>query len=346
MDHSKIETVEFETLAEVHIVGSISHSDFNFTTWEFGDKPAGESRKLCLRLSGESQMIDSDSLNKMAGATTKKGPYTNLGRSQEIIVLSSFFLRRRLTMPVLVRMGDNPMIINQDAYDPCHELRNGSSNLASLKEWFKLWDKEDATSQHDYLRAARLYFFACRLMDKDLGASYLMFTSAIEALAKNHELRSEPRLSEINEPLDTAISELIDDPLIAEKLRTAALKKEGFIARKFVEFSMSNIEEAFWNEGAGPDYGRVKKENIQQILKNIYKQRSLTLHSGEPFPIYVYSCPRDGGEISFAPACMTEGRKWEKKDYIPYIHFTERLTNHILRTCLKRACANKFEQGK
>lgn len=346
MDNSNFITVEFETLAEAPVLGRVSHADFDFMVWEFCDKPNGEPRKLCLRLSEEFQSIDSDCLVKRANVATKKGQYTNLARPQEIIVLSSLFLRQRLTMPTLVRMGDNPMIVHQDTYDPCHELRNGRSNLASLKEWFELLDKANARFRHDYLRAARLYYFACRLMDKDLGASYLMFTSAIEALAKHYELKNKPKLSEINAPLDEAIDDLIGDPLIAAKLRTVALKKEGFISKKFVEFVMSNLQDTFWDEGTGPDYGRVKREHMQQILKNIYNQRSLTLHGGEPFPYYVYNCPKDGSEICFASACMAGDRKWRKKDYIPYIHFMEKLTSHILRTYLKSGHLNTRRANK
>ncbi len=337
MDTKKTETREFETLAEAHIVGQIDHGDFRFMIWEISDKPPGEERKLCLRLFSAPHIIDSEAIDKLVRAATRKGRYTNLHRSQEIIVLSSLFLHRRFTLPTLVRMGDQPTIIGLGEYDPCHELRAGSSNLADLKGSFELWDQvEDPDFKHNYIRAARLYYFACRLLDKDLGASYLMLTSAIEALAADHALKDEPGLVELNPTLAKVISEDVDDNGVAEKLREAALQGERFIGRRFVEFTQLNIEDKFWDEGTGPDFRSVKKGDITRILKNIYKQRSKTLHEGEPFPAYIYMCPRDRGEICNAPSFMTEGRRWDKANYIPYIHFMERLTNHVLRTALRR----------
>lgn len=338
MNGEKNEPVEFEMLAEAHIVGEVTHADFTFMVWEFGNKSPGEKRRLCLRLAGGFQKIDNDTLNQIAKSATKRGPYTNLGMANEIIVLSSLFLRRRFSWPILIRVGNNPMMMPSDFYDPCQELRGQYSNLGDLKEWFGLWDKTtDDVFRHDYLRAARLYYFACNLMDKDVGAAYLIFTSAIETLSGKYVLKEPAKLGEINPELDKCIDDVIKDLDVAEKLRAAALKGAKNTKKKFVEFAMSNIADAFWEEGTGPLHSRVKKEEISQVLKNIYDQRSLTLHDGVPFPIYIYEmCPKDRGEIRTAPTMVTEGRRWERNDYIPYIHFMERLVSHVLHHYFQR----------
>ena len=139
MSIADIKSCEYEVLAEVPIVGEVGHQDFRFRIWEFCQKPAGEKRKLCLRVEvdndGEYEMI-----RKRVKRAAKNGFYTNLSRHQEIVVLSSLFLHRRLTMPTMVRMGDSPTIIALKQYNPCWSLQQGSSNLAELKSSFEIWD--------------------------------------------------------------------------------------------------------------------------------------------------------------------------------------------------------------
>jgi len=135
--------------------------------------------------------------------------------------------------------------------------------------------------------------------------------------------------------------------------------EERFFRRKFYTFIDKYIEsdQDFWAYERRPEGpGRIDETNLIPLLKKIYDQRSKTLHTGEPFPFYIFDRTTLPGlenypeelwlakpiiphhqEMDEIPigTMMYGGRTWESKDFIPYPHFFERLVNHVLKNYLK-----------
>ena len=318
---------EFEVIADAHIVGECTYGPYYFTVWE-PPKSEGEERKLCLRVPHKVGFWGDES--------NRGSFYHGGGIADELVALASLFFRRRFKLGPIVRINDEPRYITKDGQRFIDSpLISGSSNLQELSNWLKLVERLNSKYHQKFILAVRFYHQALLLIEEQPDLAYLNLVSAIESLCQDTDI-GEVRLSELDEGLAKLVNS-IENENLRNKIEQAILKRERFHKRKFVTFILNHMEESFWTEEGRPEVGRIRPEDLPDILKRIYDQRSRTLHNGEPFPPTVFSPPTYyEEEIPFSLSVTHMGRKWERKEFIPHPHFFERLVNHVLKTFLKR----------
>jgi hypothetical protein len=327
-------TYEYELKVDASFVGSFENSVYEIMLWDLGAQLEGEERKLILRMKEANNLYDYNSIEK----SKKKIYYHGGGMADEIVALSSLFLRRRIKLVQCVREDDVPIIFTGSTTHSWNDkaLITGQTNLNSLNEWFNLVSGLDKKYNQIFILAARLYHRSILMIEEDPDLAYLTLISAIETLCQDHPLKEKPAFSEMYPKLDHEIETLVDDTILKNKLKNLFLKQERFISRKFVAFIIDYIDDEFWNDVNRPEHGQIKKENLEKYLKNVYIQRSKTLHKGKAFFPLIFHPPTQNAEIGIGLSLMSKGKKWDKRDYIPNVHFFERLVNHVLKNFLKR----------
>ena len=333
LDENITNTVEYEVITDTRIAGELHYKSCRFSMWDFDDFKPGEKRSLCLRLPLKSYTIDE--LHDQANISEKAGNYNGLTAADEIVSLASLFLRCRLELGESIRSNDTPRRYkNKPSIQiDIHLVTEKERNLNYLGEFFDKVYKLDPKLQQRFILAVKMYHQAILIIEKHPDLAYLNLISAIEVLCQDHTVEI-PTLSEINNKLEELINK-IDDLELCNNIKNTILKREHFIKRKFVRFICDNIEDFFEN-CHHPKNGKVKKEDIELLLKKIYDQRSKTLHTGEPFPPFALSAPLFGSEIDFSYSMSIGEKKWEREDYIPHVHFFEKLVNHVIKTYIDK----------
>jgi hypothetical protein len=323
------QVVEFEVDADAETVGEYKVGPYGLTIWDFGIFERGEARKLCLSVE-RSRFFDRDEPPNLVLAPSGFGIIAD-----EIVSCASVLLRRRLRLGLITRVENRPqrsLYWKKGWLDAA--LVEGKTNLTTLSGSFALLERLMPDKQPLFILAARLYNRALQTIEEEPDMAYLHLVSTIEVLCQDTPIKRPP-LDEVDSRL-ASILEQIPDATIREKLSEAILVKERFIGRKFVAFVMSHVEDGFWIDDSRPKEDRIDQTDLPQLLENVYKQRSLTLHAGARLPPYVFRPPGQGAEIERASAVGTIDGWHEKKDYIPLPHFFERLVNHVLNAYLKR----------
>ena len=172
------------------------------------------------------------------------------------------------------------------------------------------------------------------MIEEQPDMAYLNLVSAIETLCQKHDI-GEVTLSDF----DPKLAELVDrveNEDLRSRIGQTILGRQQFIGRRFAAFILDYMEEGFWTEAKRPKVGKIKPEELADLLKRIYDQRSRTLHTGEPFPVSIFYPPILGAEIDFSLGVSNGERKWKPKEFVPHPHFFERLVNHVLKTFLRR----------
>jgi hypothetical protein len=346
-------TVEYEVYTDANFVGEMT-GDYRLSLWDRDIHRAGQTRLLCLRIEQEASL-----------------PPLPPIRAQELASLASLFLRRRVILGPMSRFDDRSQriasldIFSSNTFDlePLSHryidediVRDPPTNLKELSQWLKIVDHLNVTVHEKFLSAAKLYSQALQLIEIRPDVSYLNLVSAIETLAEDMNI-GKPTLDDLRPGLQDLVAKISD--LKLQQNITQKLAEEGFHRRKFAGFIKQQILEdnSFWNYDRRPSkHGRVCPENLDKYLKNIYDQRSRTLHTGEQFPDYIFipwgqipglDIPEDIylnkkiiihhiplEEVITAISITSGGRTWKSKDFIPYPHFFERLVNHVLKNYL------------
>lgn len=322
---AEILSVEYEVITDSNIVGQFKYGPYFFSLWDFGIFNEGEERKLCLNIKSNA-VIDSK-----LPATSRKAYYHGGNIADEIVSLSSLFLRRRFKLGMVVRRDDQPVRISNTNKWIDKSLISGESNLSSLSEWFDLIMALEDKVHHKFILAVRLYHKAILLIEEEPDLAYLNLVSSVEVLCQDVELDG-ITLADVDSELAKLVN-LLDDN-IRDNIKKRILNREKFIKRKFVKFILDNVDDSFWF-GDGPEYGRVEQDKLEGLLGRIYNQRSKTLHSGDPFPATIYDPPILGCEIDFGLGVSVGEKRWDPEDFIPHPHFFERLVNHVLKNYLR-----------
>lgn len=321
---------EYEVIADARIVGELTHGPYYFTIWEISDKREGEERKLCLRI-GEKVFSNDEQPWKSA---TRSGFYHGGGIGDELVALASLFLRRRFKLGPIVRWDDSPRLLSMSEGWIDKPLVAGQSNLVELSEWLNLIEGLDSTYHQRFILAAKLYHQALLLIEQQPDIAYLNLVSAIEVLSGKTEIKK-PLLSDLDAELGELVQS-VENEKLRSQIEQAILKRQPFHRRRFVAFILDHIEEDFWLEEKRPEQGRIDRDDLGNLLRRIYDQRSATLHDGKPFPATVFHPPMMGAEIDFGDSIIVGEKAWESKDFVPYPQFFERLVNHVLKSFVKR----------
>lgn len=326
---------EYEVVTDADIVGEFNYGPYYFTIWEISDKKEGEARKLCLRITEPKEGTTKES-------PKREGFYHGGGIADELVALSSLFLRKRLQLGPIVRIDDNPRLLSfkHDRIDK--PLITGQGDLKELPQYLGLVEGLDTKFHQKFILAVRLYHRAVLLIEEEPDLAYLNLVSAIETLCRDYPIEN-IKLSDLDNELANLVGSINDHKLRAN-IEKAILKREKLINRRFVKFIEDHTEQDFWRSEEENKKGIINKNNFTEILKKIYSQRSRTLHEGEPFPPHIFEppfeifweTPMTEADIDPSESSSAGERKWEQKDFIPNPHFFEKLVNHALKTFLKR----------
>lgn len=292
-------------------------------------------------------------------------------QAQEFIYLASLFMRKRFTLGPMVREDTEPIriyaglksingYIDMDVICGETDTIGDSANLDELSKWLPLVDNILPTLKDKFILAVRFYHQAIEIIETATDMAYINLVSSIETLCQDLSTETK-KLEEIDQGLAAAIKKISSCDL-RKDIEKRILKREPFIQNKFVNFIKNNIDASFWTYNKRPQHGRIEPVDLDRILKNIYQQRSNFLHSGTPFPEYIYLTDRmpDISHLKYDQAYImhrlyqeeipvglgiTSGsRSWQPSEYIPYPHFFERLVRHVLLNYLKRNQQNEDAQ--
>ena len=327
----ELRTIEFQVLAYADIIGAIDYGPYHFTIWEIGEKQEGKERWLCLRIK-----IGADKEASAAWATaTRSGFYHGGGIPSEIVDLSSLFLRRRLKLGPIVRWDDSPRLLRAggERWND-RQIIAGQSNLAELGQWFKLLETLDPKAHLVFILATKLYRQALELIEENPDLAYLNLVSSIEVLAQGFDV-GEVTLRDLDAGLADCV-ERIPDSALKREIEVRILTRERLIGRRFVQFILAHIDSSFWEAPDRPSQGHIAQDQLPTLLDRVYRQRSRTLHTGEPFPPNAFTPPMQGAEIDFSSGVIVGERRWGAEDFIPYPWFFERLCNHVIKNFLRR----------
>jgi hypothetical protein len=341
-----VHSFEFEVVSDANYVGEVTHGPYYFRIWDMPPHRPGENRLLCLRITQEAEF-----------------PPVPLTSAKEFISLTSLFLRKRMILGPITRWDDKPLRHRLDFKSPNHyvdidivcgetETIASETNLGGLSTWLPLVDNLEKATRDKFTLAARFYQQALGMIEIATDMAYLNLISAIEALCGDTDIGT-IKLAEVDNALANAVVK-VSPPELGKEIEERIMKRERFIKRKFVEFIKKYIDDSFWTYQRRPQLNlRIKPDDLDRILRNVYDQRSRTLHTGEPFPEYIYMSEgltdishleynksyKIGRtymeEIPFGNTIMIGGRSRTITEYIPYPHFFERLVNHVLKNYLK-----------
>lgn len=337
------ERVEYEVISDANIVGEVEYQQYYFRVWDIGDRVPGEKRLLCLRINPEL-----DAKNRKPRNAT------------EYIHLASLFLRRRLSLGCLTRIGDSPTRIPSwyqqvEGYVNKDIVWGEKTNLNELSRWLPLTQCLSDSIYNKFILATRFYAEAIQHMEMVPDMAYLNLVSAIEILSQDTDIGT-VSVKEINTKLANLLDK-IEDVNLRKEIQESFLDVNRFIKRRFTKFIINYTDNEFWDYKNRPKIGRVSPEELEKYLGNIYDQRSRTLHNGEEFPhnirlrhklpnidnipldtkITIRQTPME--EVPFDAVhsiIMPDGREIKSEDFIPHPSFFERLVNHVLINYLKK----------
>lgn len=328
----KSTTTEYEIIADSAVIGELKYGPYILKTWEVETKREGEERKLLLKIR-EKPTSDSE-ISTNAAKTSAL--YHGGGIAEELVALSSLFLRRRLRVGPILRMGDLDILLKMKYGWLDKPLIAGGKRLEDIADWIDRVVTLDQKHHQKFILSTKLYHQSLLIIEDFPDIAYLNLVSAIEVLSGDYVLDS-PSLSDLCDSKLQNLINKIDDKKLRCEIESHFVEKERFHKRKFVSFILEHIDHDFWKEKGRPKSGRIKQEELPDLLKRIYDQRSRTLHNGEPFPISIYLPPIPiGAEILKGRSMASRGKMWKPKDFIPYPHFFERLVNFVLKTFLLR----------
>ncbi len=323
-------TTEYQILSDAHIIGQITYGPYVMRPWEFSEmKKPGEERWLLLRTTVKAFSAEDEPWKK----ASREGEYHGGGVASELIALASVFLRRRLRLGPMVRLDDSPIYIPELPGQIDQQLTLGESNFARLEGWFESVRKLDPDLHFPLILAAKFYHQAVELIEGKPDLAYLLLVSAIEVLSNEYEVEP-PSLSEIDQGLANSVAR-IEDPELRQEIEGRIVRRR-LIARRFVAFIGDHVDVSFWQVEGRPIHGRVEPEQLPNLMKRVYDQRSRTLHDGEPFPPYIFHPAPMNGEMPVGLSLIVGEKTWEIEDFIPTPSFFERLVNHVLKNFVTR----------
>jgi len=165
----EIQEIEYEVTTDGYTVGECNLlGPYYFTIWEISYKKEGEKRKLCLRI--KEKLYSED--EKPWEIANKKGFYHGGDIADEILALSSLFLRRRFERGPKVRWNNKPRLFLKPEEWIDKPLITGKRNLTDLPHWFELATRLDKDLHQKFILAVRLYYHSILLIEEQPDMAY------------------------------------------------------------------------------------------------------------------------------------------------------------------------------
>jgi len=327
-ESKKDQTVyEYEVFTEVPIIGEFVFGPVSLSTWDTEAPPLGSRRSLVLRLA------DCLDIKSRPAKPTKGGFYHGFDLPTEFCTLATVLLRRRVLLGPVLRIDDEAIRYSSQPHPQNPYLTKGEIDPGLLTSRFEDLLRLPFEYHEAFILACRMYQEAIMAIDDKPDIAYLLLVSAVEVFVAKFM----PRTSEDELSTDLVQALAKCDPEPRKILLRRILELDRGISRNFVSFVTAHVADDFWLQSPkiSADQGRVSREELPELLKRIYNQRSKTLHEAEPFPPNVLAPPNNDTEIDRRPEITVGQRKWTQPQFVPYVRFFERLVQHVLVTFLK-----------
>ncbi|MFB3895224.1 MAG: hypothetical protein ACE14V_02865, partial [bacterium] len=317
--------IEYEVIVDARFVDEFNYDTYYITPWEITNKPNGEERRLCLRINQINYYTDNSHLHDPSYSF-----YYNDGLAEEIVALTSLFLRARMRLGQMVRWFDKPLIrpIRKEWIDK--PLINENKILKELPDWFKSVEKLNPEYHEPFKKAAFSYQQALHLIENQPALAYLILVSAIETLSHSIDQKGKTSLFDLDNKLGTIVKK-VECQELRQELEEAIINQFFKAKRKFIDFISEHVEESFWAK----NNRQIHSNQLKDILGRIYDQRSKTIHTGEQFPPFIFMPPEEHESDIPIRENNKEENKCKKEDLIPYPQFFEELVRHVLISFVK-----------
>jgi hypothetical protein len=239
--------------------------------------------------------------------------------AKEFAAFLSLITRRRV-FPIRLTSIDG-LPIESETYFYRHLPVQERQNLKEIepKVIYQFLDKLANIQKEisiSFVLALRLYHSALELMYSEPEFAYLLLITALEAISsvvyKDYKPENEEQFLNSRYYGWKTVSDALP-PNLRPALEELLTKNEHFIFGKILKFVMENTPETFWSEkedDAKPDYiysiiesngkekivhsGKkieeyelIEKENLREVLQNIYSARSKLIHEGKKMPLSI-----------------------------------------------------------
>lgn len=337
-DTAKIETEVYEILTDAPVDGDITFGQY---TLKSGINKREGNESLILKIKELPKIIDEEDLS--SGDMCYPYPHAAAG---EIMALASFFLRRKFWLGSHISTNGVKLLkFKRGLNDPA--LVEDKKNLSLFLEMFELIENLNPDCQKRFINAASFYHRALLTIEEEPDMAYLHLVTSIEALSSAEGIKYKYKsVKDYDEDL-YGVLESMDDYQLKEEIENIILKKilkKENPTQKFVKFIYNHVEKDFWDDST--NIYKIKFDELERTLKNIYNKRSRALHDGEPFPVNIFYPPLFSNADVPRFGLRSGEKRWSTKDVIPYPHFFERLVNHVLLTYLRRNQVKKRRFNK
>lgn len=275
----------------------------------------------------------------------EKGYYFKDGILGELLALMSLFFRCRFYFISSRLLPGNPtsgltikreypfvrVKCNPAIHPPLFE--SPDKNLAvGFKEFLDTVKRLDPRSHQDFILACHHYARAVKEVGVDPEMVFIRLVSAIEALSKNVKLdRKDDSLEE--EKIATMLAQSSLSAEHKKELRESFNNRKS--RKKFTYFIERHCGGFFKGGNFKAKHLKIKRSNLDGVLKTIYTARSKYLHAGEPlFP----SMPIKGGEkwdTDPTSGMIADNRTFTAGQKLPHAYFFEGLVRQCLLNYLK-----------
>lgn len=372
-EDSEYETEIFNVTSDSCIIGSFEYGPYSFKADDIEESKYTPITNLTLQVNNKILPETHPLLKPGWRENEKKGYYHGGGIPDEIVTLSSLFLRRRLISPYKrfsYGIKDHGAEIGLEGWID-EALIKGESNLCELNDWFEVIEGLNEDYHLKFMFAAKMYDQAIYRIEESPDMSYLNLVSAIEVFSQDFDINVTIEDIIENDKKFKRFLDSIEEKECRVKIEDEFLRKfkrDQNISKKFREFIKVYLPDNFFdNTIARRDMdlktyakemeGQIHKVEIEDreipngaeklkydgFLKKIYNQRSETLHSGEAFQPHIYDLLRHSSQIEiprYSRGYIADDRRWYMRDFIPYPHFFERLVNEVLKSFLKENSEN------
>jgi len=201
------------------------------------------------------------------------------------------------------------------------------------------------------VRAARLYQDAIWVAEAQPELAWLLFVSAIEVVATQHQVESNvpaDLLQAAYPDLYTTLARAGGGTLVAECADHLARLLRA--TQRFLKFTLDFLPP----EPPRPDKQQVdlipwKPQTLRPILSRIYEYRSRALHDGIPFPKPMCDAPEFAGWYHERPGGLASGTNdaaWLREDTPVLLHVFEHICRGSItgwwRSLTTRACSESL----
>ena len=283
----------------------------------------------------------------------EKGYYFKDGTLGELLALLSLFFRCRFyfissrLLPGNPRLGmtitrEYPFVrikCNPGIHPPLFESPNKNLGVG-FKEFLDRVKTLDHRLHQDFILACHHYARAVKEVGVDSEMVFIRMVSAIEALSKDAKLdRQDDTLEE--QEITNLLAQSTLSPEHKRELRESFNNRKS--RKKFTRFVERHCGGFFKGGNFKAKHLKIKRADLGDVLKIIYKARSKYLHAGEPMFLSTPIEDDEKWDTDPTSGMIMDNRSFTASQKLPYAYFFEGLVRHCLLNYLK---ANSSQESR